>query len=90
MICPNDTMKENIYGSLVILSEISVKRLDYIKSGKLDFKQLDYDKELKKLKDRLGNTPGIKTQSNFSVPKKFNDTERVSELDEEILSKAIN
>ena len=85
MICPNDSMKENIWSSLSIISEIAIKRLEYLKSGKEDFKQLDYEKELKKLKDRLGNTSGIKTQSNFTVPKKYVEEERTSELDEETL-----
>jgi len=85
MMCPNDTMKDNIWSYLAITSEIAIKRLDYLKSGKLDFKQLDYDLELKKLKDRLRNTSGIKTLSNFNVPKKNVETERTSELDDETL-----
>ena len=85
MMCPADSLKENIWSYLAILAEIAIRRLDFIKSGKPDFKQLDYDGELKKLKDRLGNTQGIKTQSNFNVPKKLVETERTSELDEETL-----
>jgi hypothetical protein len=85
MMCPNDTMKDSIWSYLAIISEIAIKRLDYVKSGKLDFKQLDYEIELKKLKDRLGNTSGIKTISNFNIPKKHVETERTSELDDETL-----
>jgi len=75
LLTPYDAVKENIWIYLNIISDFALKRLEKIKNGEADFNATDYNIELQRLRNRLGDPNsfklGLNFDNNISLLRKF-------------------
>jgi len=84
MLCPNDTMNENIYVYLNMITDFAIERLTSLMNGTKAFQQTNYDDETKNLKYRLEDSNNIRENTVFNISKK-NNNEEVKKVDREFL-----
>ena len=84
MLCPNDTMSDNIYVYLNMISDFAIERLTALMNGKKAFIQTNYDEAGKELRTRLEDTEKIRESTTFGVSKKWDNNE-IKKIDKEFI-----